>query len=420
VTSLHAAPFPLDEIFRAERGRLVAALVRILGDLDRAEEFVQEALVAALERWRDAGVPDKPGAWLMTTARHRALDWLRHEKRVREKRPLLEIEHGGMSLPAEDTGATPPLSDDRLRLVFTCCHPALPRESRVALTLRLLGGLTTPEIAAAFLVGETVVAQRIVRAKRAVRDRRLPYRVPEPSELPERLPSVLEVIYLIFNAGYAARTGEALVRATLCEEALRLGFLLEAWAPEDPEIQGLLALMELQSARQAARIDAQGDLVPLESQDRSRWDRLAIERGRGRVERACASGALGPYALQSAIAACHAEASSFAETDWIRIAALYARLARETDSPVVELNRAVAVAMADGPEAGLALLAPLEKEPLLRDYALLPATRAEFLRRLGRHAEAVPHFRRALALARNGAERRHLERCIAECEANAI
>jgi RNA polymerase sigma-70 factor (ECF subfamily) len=416
MTSLRDAPPPLDEIFRAEWGRLCAALARMLGDLDRAEEIAQEALVVALERWPFSGVPEKPGAWLMTTARNRALDWLRHEKRVREKRPLIEEEHSGVVLPDEESVPAGPLSDDRLRLIFTCCHPALTPEGRVALTLRLLGGLTTQEIAAAFLVSEATAAQRIVRAKRAVRDRRLPYRVPEPSELPARLPSVLEVVYLIFNEGYAARDGDALVRAGLCDEALRLARLLESWAEGDSEVQGLLALMELHAARQATRADAQGDLVLLEDQDRSRWDRVGIERARRRAEQACASAEPGPYALQAAIAACHASAPSFADTDWRRIATLYAQLARETGSPVVELNRAVAVAMADGLETGLALLGPLEGEPQLRDYALLPATRAELLRRLGRGAEAAPHFRRALALTRNAAERRHLERRLAECE----
>jgi len=405
----------LDEIFRAEYGRLCAALIRMLGEIERAEELVQEALVAALERWPLAGVPDNPGAWLMTTARNRALDHLRREKRLREKAPLIAAEQRHAEEPVEDapTGA---LADDRLRLIFTCCHPALPPEGRSALTLRLLGGLTTREIAAAFLVSEATAAQRIVRAKRAIADRRLPYRVPDPAELPERLPSVLEVIYLIFNEGYAAREGDALVRASLCEEALRLGRLLEQAAPEVGEVQGLLALMELQAARQASRSDERGELVLLEEQDRSRWDRVGIERARRRVERAQAGGDPGPYLLQAAIAACHAAAPGFAETDWRRIAGLYGLLAAQTRSPVVELNRAVAVAMAEGPLAGLALLEPLEGERALRDYPLFHATRAELLRRLGRHSEAAAHFRRALELTENAAARRHLERRVAECE----
>jgi len=416
VSSLREAPAPLDEIFRAEWGKLVATLVRMLGDIDRAEELVQEALVAALERWPFSGVPENPGAWLMTTARRRALDHLRHQKLVREKQPLVEAEHAGVALPEEDAVASGPLADDRLRLIFTCCHPALPPESRVALTLRLLGGLTTREIAAAFLVGEATAAQRIVRAKRAIRDRRIPYREPEPAELPERLPSVLDVIYLIFNEGYAAREGDALVRASLCDEALRLGRLLEGFAPSEPEVLGLLALMELHAARQASRVDDEGDLVLLEDQDRSSWDRVGIERARRRVELAFASGDPGPYALQAAIAACHAASPSFADTDWRRIAGLYAELARLTGSPVVELNRAVAVAMAEGPEAGLALLAPLERDEQLCDYAPLPAARGELLRRQGRRAEALPHFQRALALSANASLRRHLARRVAECE----
>ena len=322
-----------------------------------------------------------------------------------ERAPSPEPEHAGEG----------PLADDRLRLIYTCCHPALPPESRSALTLRLVGGLSTREIASAFLISEATAAQRIVRAKRAIRERRLPYRVPEPSELPERLASVLEVIYLIFNEGYAAREGEVLVRAGLCDEALRLARLLEEHAPEQGEVQGLLALLELQAARQATRADARGELVLLEDQDRSRWDRVRIERARRRVERAFAGGDPGACALQAAIALCHALAPSFADTDWRRIAALYAVLAEQTGSPVVELNRAVAVAMAEGPEAGLALLEAQGADARLADYALLHATRGDLLRRLGRHADALPHFDRALALTENAAERRHLERRIREC-----
>ncbi len=405
-----------DAIFRAEWGRLVATLIRMLGDADRAEELAQEALVAALERWPSAGLPENPGAWLMTTARNRALDQLRREKLAREKQPLIEAEWQGVAPAEEGRALTGPIADDRLSLIFTCCHPALPPEGRVALTLRLLGGLSTREIASAFLVSEASASQRIVRATRALRERRLPDRVPHAAALPQRLPSVLEVIYLIFNEGYAARQGEALVRVGLCDEALRLGRLLDELAPETPEVQGLLALMELQAARQATRTDAAGDLVLLEDQDRSRWDRVGIERARRLVERALAAGEPGPYALQAAIAACHASAPSFSDTDWRRIALLYATLAQLTDSPVVSLNHAVAVAMADGPEAGLALLEPLGAAPQLREYPLLHATRAELLRRLGRHAEATPHYRRALALTGNAAERRHLEKRIAECE----
>jgi len=411
--SLPDAPPALADIFREEWGRLVATLIRIVGDIDRAEELVQEALVAALERWPFSGVPDNPGAWLMTTARNRALDHLRREKRARDKQPLLAATQEVEMTPGEPEADAVP--DDPLRLIFTCCHPALPPEQQVALTLRLLGGLSTREIAAAFLIGESAAAQRIVRAKRAIRDRRLPYRVPDPGELPERLPAVLEVIYLVFNEGYAACEGDALVRARLCDDAIRLARLVCERMPGEPEALGLLALLEIQASRHATRTDEMGRLVLLEDQDRSRWDRLRIQRARRTLEQAFAAGPPGAYALQAGIAECHAVAPSFAATDWRRIAALYAELSRITASPVVELNHAVAVGMRDGPEAALRLIEPLAADPRLADYALLPATRADFLRRLARFEEASRDYRRAIALTANAAERAYLESRLLEC-----
>jgi RNA polymerase sigma-70 factor (ECF subfamily) len=404
----------LDEIFREEWGKLVATLCRLVGDIDRAEEFAQEALVTALERWPFSGVPEKPGAWLMTTAKNRALDHLRREKREREKRPLLAeaAEVDPIETLARDEGALP---DDPLRLIFTCCHPALPREGQVALTLRLLGGLSTPEIAAAFLISESTAAQRIVRSKRAIRDRRLPYRIPEAAELPDRLPAVLDVVYLVFNEGYAAREGAALLRTRLCDEAIRLARLLSELMPDEPEVLSLLALLELQTSRAPTRADAGGNLVLLEDQDRSRWDRVRIERARRLLAHAGRLGAPGSFALQASIAECHAVAKHFHATDWRRIGALYDELAQLTGSPVVALNRAVAVGMIEGPEAALDLLEPLGDEPKLAEYALLPATRADFLRRLSRFDEAAVDYRRAIELTANEAERAFLEGRLSEC-----
>lgn len=410
----------LDEIFRKEWGRLCATLIRLVGDIDRAEEFAQEALVTALERWPFSGVPDNPGAWLMTTAKNRALDHLRREKREREKRPLLQASEPPQQDPLADRPEQDDtLPDDPLRLIFTCCHPALPRENQVALTLRLLGGLSTREIAAAFLVSESTAAQRIVRAKRAIRDRRLPYRVPEAAELGERLPAVLDVVYLIFNEGYAAKEGAVLVRTQLCEEAIRLAQMLAELMPAEPEVLSLLALLELQASRNATRANTAGQLVLLEHQDRSRWDRVRIQRARRMLEQASSLGSPGSYALQAAIACCHAVAPSFEVTDWRRIASLYAQLSQLTGSPVVELNRAVAVAMVEGPEAALCLLDPLADDPKLAEYALLPATRADFLRRLSRFDAAAPHYRRAIELTQNSAERAFLEGRLAECSKQA-
>ncbi len=414
-------PVAFEDLFRSEWGRIVAFLTRLLGDLDRAEECAQEALVEAVERWPLAGVPENPGGWLMTTARNRALGHLRADTRARGRANRL---HDHESRRLEDTTSAGDdeeeafVESDRLRLIFTCCHPGLPRESRVALTLRMLAGLTTAEIAAAFLVRESTAAQRLVRAKKAIRDRRLPYRVPESAELPERLPSVLEVLYLVFNAGYAAHEGERLIRSDLCEDAVSLATFLAAAFHEDSEVLGLLALMELQAARASARVDEDGELVLLEDQHRDRWDRVRIERARRVLERARAvadpTGA-GAYLLQAEIAACHALAVTPETTDWPRIATLYAALADETGSPVVELNRAVAVAMIDGFEVGLDRLTAIEADGRLDDYALLAATRADFLRRLGRLPEAADAYRAAIDGTTNAVERRYLERRLAEC-----
>jgi RNA polymerase sigma factor (sigma-70 family) len=394
----------------------------MVGDLDRAEELVQEALVAALERWPFSGVPDNPGAWLMTTARNRALDALRRDKRTLRVREQLRGEAdlapaAASAEPAEDDAEEESrVRDDPLRLIFTCCHPALQREGQVALTLRMLGGLSTREIAAAFLVSEPTAAQRIVRAKRTIRERRLPYRVPDAAELPRRLPAVLDVIYLVFNEGYTPREGDSNQRGALCEEAVRLATLLVELVQGEPEVLGLSALLELQISRQAARCGADGSPVLLEDQDRSRWDRVRIERARRRLDLARAAGDPGPYQLQAAIAECHALAPGFADTDWRRIATLYAELHRLTGSPVVELNRVVAVGMASGPAAALRLLPPLFEEPRLSGYPWLPATRADFLRREGRLEEAARDYRLALGLTQNRAERAFLEERIAECE----
>lgn len=413
------AGVPLEEVFRAEWRRIVSVLVRLCGDLDRAEECAQEALVAALERWPVSGAPINPGAWLMTTARNRALDRLRADARGRARRgrlaaeEALRREESNDALPDEDE-----IESDQLRLIFTCCHPALTREARIALTLRLLGGLTTPEIAATFLISETTAAQRIVRAKKAIRDRRLPYRIPESAELAERLPAVLDVLYLIFNAGYEAHEGELLIRTALCDEALALGRLVLARFPDDRETAGLLALMEIQASRERARTGPDGSLVLLEDQDRTRWDRVRIERARRLIARpsiADASDERGAFVLQAEIALCHATADRFENTDWGRIAELYEELAILTRSPVVELNQTVAIGMRDGPEAALVRLDRLASDGRLASYPMLEATRADFLRRLGRFEDAIECYRKAAERTRNQPERRYLEERIAEC-----
>jgi RNA polymerase sigma-70 factor (ECF subfamily) len=390
----------------------------MLGDLDAAEETVQEAMAAALVHWPADGLPDNPGAWLMTVARYRARDHLRRRRRIHSKIEALAHEADGAwaePLPADDPG---PIADDRLRLIFTCCHPTLAPEGQVALTLRLVGGLSTGEIARAFLLPEPTIAQRIVRAKRLIRARRLPYAVPEAGELPARLASVLAVIYLVFNEGHTAREGDRLVRDEICAEALRLGAILAELMPAEPEALGLLALMELTAARAPARIDARGDLVLLADQDRGRWDAALIARGLARLEGAGPLEDAGPYRLQAAIAACHAKAAAWEATDWKAIAALYGRLHALTPTPVIALNHAVAVGMAEGPASALPLLDALEGQALA-GYHHLPAARGDFLRRLGRWPEAAAAYRRALGFTKNRREQAFFAARVEECERGA-
>lgn len=399
----------VEAVFRIESARLIAGLTRLVRDVGLAEELAQEALVAALERWPAAGVPDNPGAWLMATAKRRGIDLLRRQALHARKQDQIGREAAArQEATARELEAAldDPVGDERLRLLFVACHPVLATEARVALTLRLLGGLTTDEIARAFLSSEAAVAQRIVRAKRSLAAAGVPFEVPRGAELEARLASVLEVIYLIFNEGYAATSGDDWMRPALCDEALRLGRVLAGLLPREPEVHGLVALMEIQASRAAARVDAAGEPVLLLEQDRARWDQLLIRRGLSALERADRlGGAGGPYALQAAIAACHARARTPQETDWPRIVALYDALARAHPSPVVELNRAVAVGMAQGPAAGLALVEELAEEPALRGYHLLPAVRADLLEKLGRHDEARVEFERAASLTRNRRER---------------
>ncbi len=404
----------IEAVWRIESARLIAGLARMVGDVGLAEDMAQDALVAAMEKWPTSGVPDNPGAWLMATAKNRAIDRLRREKTYERKQEEVARDTGvlfAMERSDFEAAADDEIGDDLLALIFTCCHPLLSREARVALTLRLLGGLTTAEIASAFLAGESTVVQRLVRAKKTLREAKVPFEVPRGEELDERLPSVLEVIYLVFNEGYAASAGEEWVRTDLCEEALRLGRILAELAPREPEVHGLVALMEIQASRTAARRGPGGEPVLLLDQDRGRWDPLLIVRGRRALERAEElPKPIGPYGLQAAIAACHAGAIQPEETDWIRIAALYETLAQIAPSPIVELNRAVAVAMAFGPEAGLALLEELEDEPALAKYHLLPSARADLLEKLGRQEEAASEFKRAAAMTSNERERELLLR----------
>ncbi len=398
----------IDAVWRIESARLIAGLTRIVRDVAVAEDLAQDALVAALEQWPESGIPDKPGAWLMATAKRRGIDELRRRVTLERKQELIgrELEILQQLGQPDFAAQVEDVQDDVLRLVFMACHPVLSREARVALTLRLLGGLSTPEIARAFLVSEGTVAQRIVRAKRTLAEARVPFEVPGRDELTERLSAVLEVIYLVFNEGYAATAGEHWIRPELCAGALRLGRILAALIPREPEVHGLLALMELQASRLRARVGPHGEPVLLADQNRARWDHLLVQRGLAGLRRAEElSGALGPYTLQAAIAACHARAWSVEATDWPRIVALYDGLAALTGSPVVELNRAVAVTMAFGPEAGLELVDSLAKEPVLRDYHLLPSVRGDILVRLGRLAEAREEFERAADLCSNERER---------------
>ncbi len=404
-------------VFRIESPRLVAGLARMVRDVGLAEELAQDALVAALETWPGSGVPENPGAWLMATAKRRAIDVLRRGKLAERKVEELGREASGEAEgPDLDAALDQPVGDDLLRLVFVACHPVLSTEGRVALTLRLLGGLTTEEIARAFLLPEPTVAQRIVRAKRTLAEARVPFEVPRGAELEARLASVLQVIYLVFNEGYAATAGEDWVRPALCEDALRLGRVLAELATGEAEVHGLVALMEIQASRLGARVGPSGEPVLLLDQDRTRWDRILIRRGLAALERAESLGALGPYGLQAAIAACHARAPTAAETDWPGIAALYDALAALTPSPVVELNRAVAVGMAFGPAAGLEIANRLLAEPLLRGYHLLPSVRGDLLVKLGRLDEAREELLRAASLARNARERALLLERAAACE----
>ncbi len=408
----------VEDVYRAEHGRILATLIRLLGDFDAAEEALQEALATAVEQWPAGGTPANPASWLISTARHKAIDRMRRRAFLARKQDEIarHIEQTAPSLTDDEA----PVSEDRLRLIFTCCHPALASEAQVALTLRTLGGLSTEEIAHGFLVPTPTMAQRLVRAKAKIRDARIPYEVPSADALVERLQAVMAVVYLVFNEGYSASFGTRLVRNELCEQAIRLGRMLVELLPAQAEPRGLLALMLLHDARRATRLDEAGDLVLLDEQDRSRWDAAQIAEGAALVQTALRGGPRPPgaYALQAAIAAVHAQAPAAAATDWREIAALYGLLAMVHPSPVVELNRAVAVAMAEAPERGLALVDGLESRGALAGYHLLPTTRAELLRRMGRHAEAADSYRRALTLVSNEAERRHLEKRLREVAAS--
>jgi RNA polymerase sigma factor (sigma-70 family) len=416
VTETHQA---IDAVWRIESARVIAGLARIVRDVGRAEELAQDALVAALEQWPEQGVPQNPGAWLMTTAKRRAIDHIRREQVLARKVEELghEIETGGASPePDIDAALDDDIGDDVLRLVFTACHPVLSTEARVALTLRMLGGLSTKEIARAFLVGESTIQQRVVRAKRTLADAKVPFEVPAANERAGRLASVLEVIYLIFNEGYSATAGDDWMRPTLCAEAARLGRVLAGLTPQDAEVHGLVALMEIQASRSKARTDANGEPILLLEQNRARWDHVLIGRGLAALQRAeQLSDTRGPYTLQAALAACHARANTPEETDWARIAALYAELADLAPSPIVELNRAVALSMAFGPEVGLQLADMLVDEPSLKAYHLLPSVRGDLLAKLGRFEEAGAEFERAATLTANAREQALLHDRAAAC-----
>jgi RNA polymerase sigma-70 factor (ECF subfamily) len=415
-TDTHRA---IEAVWRIESARIIAGLARVVRDVGLAEELAQDALVAALQQWPESGIPDNPGAWLMATAKHRAIDHFRRNKRLERKHEELGRElqaQQEMAVPDFNAALDDNVGDDLLRLVFISCHPVLSTEARVALTLRLLGGLTTDEIARAFLAPEPTIAQRIVRAKRTLSEARVPFEVPRGAELAARLSSVLEVIYLIFNEGYSATAGDDWMRPALCEDALRLGRILAELAPKEPEVHGLVALMEIQSSRSRARVSSSGEPILLLDQNRALWDQLLIRRGLAALDRAERLGGMqGSYALQAAIVACHARAVTAEETDWRRIVALYEALAQVAPSPIVELNRAVAVAMAFGPAAGLELVDTLASEPYLNSYHLLPSVRGDFLFKLGRFGEAQTEFERAAVLTRNARERELLLGRAAAC-----
>jgi RNA polymerase sigma factor (sigma-70 family) len=409
----------IDAVWRIESAKLIAALARIVRDVGQAEDLAHDALVVALEQWPQSGVPDNPGAWLMATAKHRAIDRLRRSQLLERKHEELgrELAVKELAVPDFTAALDDDVGDDLLRLVFISCHPVLSTDARVALTLRLLGGLTTDEIARAFLVPEPTIAQRIVRAKRTLTDKQVPFEVPRGSELAVRLSSVLEVIYLVFNEGYSATAGDDWMRPALCEDALRLGRILAELAPKEPEVHGLVALMEIQASRSRARVGPSGEPILLFDQNRSHWDQLLIRRGLAALERAeKLGGARGRYTLQAAIAACHARARTPDETDWARIVALYDTLARLAPSPVVELNRAVAIAMAFGPAAGLEIVDGLNSEPSLENYHLLPRVRGDLLRKLGRFVDARAEFERAASLTHNARERELLLERARTCE----
>jgi RNA polymerase sigma factor (sigma-70 family) len=416
VTDTHRT---IDAVWRIESARLIAALTRIVRDVGIAEDLAHDALVSALESWPESGIPDNPGAWLMTAAKHRAIDFFRRNTLLERKHEELgrEFEKREMAVPDLDAAIDDNVGDDLLRLMFISCHPILSTEARAALTLRLLGGLTTDEIARAFLVPEPTIAQRIVRAKRTLSEAHVPFEVPRGAELASRLSSVLEVIYLIFNEGYSATAGDDWMRPALCDDALRLGRIMAELAPNEPEVHGLVALMEIQASRALARVGPSGEPILLLDQDRGRWDQLLIHRGLEALERAAKLGGTGPYVLQASIAACHARAHTNDETDWPRIAGLYTQLAQLTPSPVVELNRAVALSFVSGPAAGLEVVDRLTSEPSLKTYHLLPSVRGDLLKKLGRMDEARTEFERAASLTRNARERKLLLDRAAACGA---
>jgi len=415
-TDTHRA---IDAVWKIESGRLIGGLTRIVRDVGVAEDLAQDALIAALESWPKSGIPDNPGAWLMAAAKHRAIDFFRRNQLLERKHEELgrELQAQEMTVPDLNAALDDNVGDDLLRLIFISCHPILSKEARAALTLRLLGGLTTDEIARAFLAPEPTIAQRIVRAKRTLSEAHVPFEVPRGTELASRLSSVLEVIYLIFNEGYSATAGDDWMRPALCDDALRLGRILAELAPNEPEVHGLVALMEIQASRSRARVGPSGEPILLLDQERGRWDQLLIHRGLAALERAEKLGGAGPYVLQAAIAACHARAHTNEETDWARIAALYAQLAQLTPSPVVELNRAVALSFASGPAVGLELVDRLTSEPSLKAYHLLPSVRGDLLKKLGRMDEARTEFERAASLTRNARERKLLLDRAAACGA---